>query len=299
MPQPPRSASLTMSDMFALSPSPSPLSPAASAVSSSSHSGLSHSHPHQTRTLSTDLGQQLESTVSHEKSGKKKDVYKMLFENHLHSPLASVTINPALQQNTASTLSHSEHHDHHSASRSATASLSPQLNPIQNNNTNNATANALPRSRLHSITSNSTSDQFSPLPRRSTSPTPSSSVTSSTATAHERPQPVPLNEVEEDSKRYLDFAKQLAERTKDPLDSQDIWKLCTRAKHAIDGGERLENLSWRLFEMSLSKERKARRDGGENLFHPFRLFSFILDGYRGSVSAEIKDRMLDAVSCQM
>ncbi|KAJ3383659.1 hypothetical protein HDU84_003446 [Entophlyctis sp. JEL0112] len=77
--------------------------------------------------------------------------------------------------------------------------------------------------------------------------------------ANQNPDTAPIDEVEEDSRRYLNFAKQLAAKTRDPLDSQDVWKLCTRAKHAMEGGERLENLSWRLFEMSLSKERKAKR----------------------------------------
>ncbi|KAJ3027670.1 UNVERIFIED_CONTAM: hypothetical protein HDU68_003375, partial [Siphonaria sp. JEL0065] len=257
-----------MSDMFRLSPSPSP-SPSPSATSASGSHSL-HQHiqqqqqHNQHRTLSTDATQQLESTVSHEKSGKKKDVYKLIFDNHLHSPLASVTIsnNAAASSSSLShtpfSLSH-EDHDHGSsgtnASRSSSVSIdSPKLEPTINNHSASNT-NSLNRSRMHSITS--TTDQASPQPRHSTSPNPSNSTTAT----EKHSAPVPLNEVEEDSKRYLDFAKQLAERTKDPLDSQDIWKLCTRAKHAIDGGERLENLSWRLFEMSLSKERKAKRDG--------------------------------------
>ncbi|KAJ3047083.1 hypothetical protein HDU99_009590, partial [Rhizoclosmatium hyalinum] len=56
----------------------------AESTSTSAPSNHSHrDHPH--RTLSTDDKQHLESTVTSEKSGKKKDVYKMLFDNELHS----------------------------------------------------------------------------------------------------------------------------------------------------------------------------------------------------------------------
>ncbi|KAJ3202116.1 hypothetical protein HDU82_007598 [Entophlyctis luteolus] len=92
-------------------------------------------------------------------------------------------------------------------------------------------------------------------------PVPSQNLSHMAPLPHQNSATLPLDEVEEDSRRYLNFAKQLAAKTRDPLDSQDVWKLCTKAKHAIEGGERLENLSWRLFEMSLSKERKAKRGG--------------------------------------
>ncbi|KAJ3115770.1 hypothetical protein HDU96_011118 [Phlyctochytrium bullatum] len=43
-----------------------------------------------------------------------------------------------------------------------------------------------------------------------------------------------------------------------PADSQDVWRLCSKAKDALPNGARLENLSWRLMHMSLNKERRAR-----------------------------------------
>ncbi|KAJ3408780.1 hypothetical protein CcCBS67573_g04923 [Chytriomyces confervae] len=42
----------------------------------------------------------------------------------------------------------------------------------------------------------------------------------------------------------------------DPLASESIWRITTKAKTALPSGDRLENLSWRLLHMSL----KARRD---------------------------------------
>ncbi|KAJ3118054.1 hypothetical protein HK100_000682 [Physocladia obscura] len=170
----------------------------------------------------------------------KKAVYKMLFDNHLHSSLLSTA--------------------HHSQ-----AALSAEVRgaSVHTNSSNiNKSGSNEPSHVASSPASPSPSVPWSNAATQPVAPTfPSNSASvASLSTTATGPALSPLNEVEEDSKRYLTLAKLLAERTKDPLDSQDVWKLCTRAKHAIEGGERLENLSWRLFEMSLSKERKAKRD---------------------------------------
>ena len=38
----------------------------------------------------------------------------------------------------------------------------------------------------------------------------------------------------------------------------DAWRLFSKAKNALEDGARLENLSWRLFHMKLSKEVPTR-----------------------------------------
>ncbi|KAJ3125607.1 hypothetical protein HK100_010724 [Physocladia obscura] len=186
-------------------------------------------------------------------SNNKKAVYKMLFDNHLHSSLLSSVAHHSQGAATADARRASVHNNN--VDKLAAAESSP--------------AASSPASPTPSLPSSNIATQPA-----STPPSNTASTTLLSATAVIVPALPPLNEVEEDSKRYLDFAKLLAARTKDPLDSQDVWKLCTRAKHAIEGGERLENLSWRLFEMSLSKERKAKREEGMKLdldFNPFML----------------------------
>jgi hypothetical protein len=42
--------------------------------------------------------------------------------------------------------------------------------------------------------------------------------------------------------------------SKSKQDSHDAWRLFSKAKGALEDGERLENISWRLFHMKLSKE---------------------------------------------
>ena len=37
-------------------------------------------------------------------------------------------------------------------------------------------------------------------------------------------------------------------------ESHDAWRLFSKAKNALEDGARLENLSWRLFHMKLTKE---------------------------------------------
>ncbi|KAI8846509.1 hypothetical protein BC829DRAFT_434503 [Chytridium lagenaria] len=50
----------------------------------------------------------------------------------------------------------------------------------------------------------------------------------------------------------------LSSAARSPADSQDIWRLCSKAKDALPNGARLENLSWRLMHMSLSREKKIK-----------------------------------------
>lgn len=38
------------------------------------------------------------------------------------------------------------------------------------------------------------------------------------------------------------------------LESHDAWRLFSKAKNALEDGARLENLSWRLFHMKVTKE---------------------------------------------
>ncbi|KAJ3191118.1 hypothetical protein HK101_008079, partial [Irineochytrium annulatum] len=56
----------------------------------------------------------------------------------------------------------------------------------------------------------------------------------------------------------------ISSAAKSPADSQDIWRLCTKARDALPNGARLENLSWRLMHMSLkNKERKEEKERKE------------------------------------
>ncbi|KAJ3232989.1 hypothetical protein HDU81_002556 [Chytriomyces hyalinus] len=193
-----------------------------------------------THTQTKQAEQQAEKTAS----GKKKELYKMLFDSSLHSTSLALSHAPTatLIGDSASPPSILQHSVVSNApnGHKDRDSISPALKPL---------SSAVTLSSMnYRDSSNSSPADSPPLP-------PMALAQDQSKVA------APLDEVEEDSKRYLNFAKKLASSTRDPLDSQDIWKLCTRAKHAIDGGERLENLSWRLFEMSLSKERKARREG--------------------------------------
>ncbi|KAI8915096.1 hypothetical protein BC831DRAFT_487716 [Entophlyctis helioformis] len=54
----------------------------------------------------------------------------------------------------------------------------------------------------------------------------------------------------------VDLIPSLIQHSKSPADSHDYWRLFTKAKDALPNGARLENLSWRLFHMKLSKERE-------------------------------------------
>jgi arginine decarboxylase-like protein len=40
--------------------------------------------------------------------------------------------------------------------------------------------------------------------------------------------------------------------SKSNRNSHDAWRLFSKAKHALEDGARLENLSWRLFHMKVS-----------------------------------------------
>ncbi|KAJ3329663.1 hypothetical protein HDU76_007444 [Blyttiomyces sp. JEL0837] len=65
--------------------------------------------------------------------------------------------------------------------------------------------------------------------------------------------------VAERDSTLTDLLPSLISSAKSAAESQDIWKLFTKAKDAIPNGARLENLSWRLLHMNLSKEREREK----------------------------------------
>ncbi|KAJ3093965.1 hypothetical protein HDU97_008778 [Phlyctochytrium planicorne] len=96
----------------------------------------------------------------------------------------------------------------------------------------------------------------------STSMTNRDSTINSSATAS-RQTPKPSTDTSGDVIIATLLPALLSSAARSASDSQDIWRLCTKAKDALPHGARLENLSFRLMHMSLSRERRMKAEAEE------------------------------------
>ncbi|KAJ3213636.1 hypothetical protein HDU67_002637 [Dinochytrium kinnereticum] len=88
----------------------------------------------------------------------------------------------------------------------------------------------------------------------------------------------------------------LSSAARSASDSQDIWRLCTKAKDALPNGARLENLSWRLMHMSLIRERRLKREEEEELEATAReRENMVLDG-TDNARLRVKIEEMDAAT---
>ena len=62
---------------------------------------------------------------------------------------------------------------------------------------------------------------------------------------------------EEEDTVSTDWVPSVISHSKSLADSHEVWRLFTKAKDALPNGQRLENLSWRLLHMKLSKQRST------------------------------------------
>lgn len=62
----------------------------------------------------------------------------------------------------------------------------------------------------------------------------------------------------------ISIVPSLLNKNENPTDSHDFWKLCTKARDALPNGARLENLTWRLMHMSLTKRRTPKEQNQTN-----------------------------------
>ncbi|KAL1924195.1 uncharacterized protein VTP21DRAFT_7230 [Calcarisporiella thermophila] len=107
------------------------------------------------------------------------------------------------------------------------------------------------------------------------------------------------HDVSSDSENESDENSAFPQAKKDPLAAQ-IWRLYTKAKDSLPNGSRLENLTWRMMAMTLSKKRqqnevkkKAREDSATPVSSPYASDSGKPSPEQGRSPHALQNRTMD------
>ncbi|OBZ82871.1 hypothetical protein A0J61_09078, partial [Choanephora cucurbitarum] len=68
--------------------------------------------------------------------------------------------------------------------------------------------------------------------------------------------PAQLEDTAENIEKDIDNTNSDEDEKKDPLASK-IWRMYTKAKDSLPNGSRMENLTWRMMAMTLTKKKAA------------------------------------------